>query len=510
MRETIAFRHSGSGERNAMRSVLASTSLLVFAALASCTTPSGERKPAQRQLPPAQLTSCPIKGVPGDVLCGTLQVPENRDQPGGRTIALNVVVVRALSSTRASEALFTFAGGPGQGEAADAEDNAEDFATIRLNRDLVMVDQRGTGKSNPLNCSFGRLDDLVQAFLAGNLPREKVAECRRQLEQKADLRYYTTPIAADDIDEVRRWLGYEKINLYGGSYGSRAALVYLDRYPEHVRTATLRAVFPLSLKNPLYSPRDAQQSLERLFADCAREGACGSAYPRLKEEFDVVLARLAQKPVEATVTDPRTKALVSVRITRDAFAGGVRRLLYSPSTQRMVPLLISRAFAGDFKPFEPMLAQTAGIERVLSMGMFLSVSCVEDVARIRDGEIARETKGTFVGDVMVRSLKSACELWPLGVLPPYYHAPVRSKVPVLLLSGALDPMTPSYHGDQVARYLSNSRHIVMEGVAHNPFPDCAIAMMTTLVAEASVGNLDTSCLAKIKRAAFTLPSKQGS
>jgi pimeloyl-ACP methyl ester carboxylesterase len=410
-----------------------------------------------------------------------------------------------LSPTRAPDALFTFGGGPGLAEASDVEDNAESFAAIRADRDIVMVDQRGTGKSNPLNCSFGGLNDLVQAFLAGDLPREKVSECRTQLEPKADLRFYTTPFAADDLDEVRRWLGYEKINIYGGSYGSRAALVYLDRHPQHVRTATLRAVFPLSLKNPLYSPRDAQKSIDRLFVDCAAEDSCRAAFPRLREDLDRVLVRLAEAPVDVTVTDPRTKQPAVVRITRDVFAGGLRRLLYSPSSQKSVPFIISRAAAGDFKLFEPILLGAAAIERVLSMGLFLSVTCAEDVAQIRDGEIDRATRGTFAGDVMVTSLKSACSNWPRGILPADYHKPVSANVPVLLLSGALDPMTPARYGEEVARYLPNSRHIVMEGIAHNPFPDCAVNMMTRLIAEASIAGLDTSCVEAIRRPAFTVP-----
>lgn len=487
------------------KSVWAAACVALFATLAGCATSRGSA--ILRPLPAVALSPCPIKGVPGSVMCGTLEVPEDRGRSGGRVIGLNIVVLRALSTQPASGALFTFAGGPGQGEAADAEDNAEDFAAIRQTRDIVMIDQRGTGKSNPLNCNFGGLDELVQAFLAGNLSRAKVVECRAQLEQKADLRFYTTPIAADEVDEVRRWLGYDRIDLYGGSYGSRAALVYLDRYPDRVRTATLRAVFPLSLKNPLYSPRDAQHAIDRLFADCASDASCAAAYPNVAQDFATVLARLDAKPVDATVTDPRSKQPATVSITRDVFAGGVRRLLYSPGTQRMVPLLISRAMAGDFKPFEPILAQTAGIERVLSMGMFLSVSCVEDVALIRNGEIARETRGAFVGDVMVRSLKSACVDWPLGRLPAGYHEPVRSGAPVLLLSGALDPMTPSRYGDDVARHLPNSRHIVMAGVAHSPFPDCAVTMMTKLIDTASLAGLDPSCLTGTKRPNFTLPPR---
>jgi len=313
-------------------------------------------------------------------------------------------VLRALSANPAPDPLFTFAGGPGQAETEDVKDNAQRFADIRRDRDIVMVDQRGTGLSNSLDCNFGGANELVQAFLAGDLPIEKVEECRKQLEQKANLKFYTTPFAIDDIDDVRAWLGYDRINLYGGSYGSRAAMVYLRQHPKHVRTVTLRAIFPLTLKNPLYSPRDGQQSLNRLFSDCAADEACAKAFPTLKQDFQTVLERLAQSPTKIKVTDPRTKETVEITITRDVFAGGVRRLSYHPKSQRLIPTLIRSAFADDYKAFESIVAQILGIEKVLSTGMFLSVTYAEDVPLIRQRDIARETSGTFIGSTMVQSL----------------------------------------------------------------------------------------------------------
>lgn len=479
---------------------------LLLAAI--CVTPSvgagqtlngGNASQAISRLP---LVPCRIAELADEALCGKFEVYENRTSSKGRRIALNIVVLPALSSNPAPDPLFTFAGGPGQGETDDASDNAQRFAEIRRTRDIVMIDQRGTGQSNPLDCNFGGANEIVQAFLAGDLPIEKVKECRAQLQQKADLRFYTTPYAVDDVDDVRAWLGYDRINLYGGSYGSRAALVYMRRHPTRVRTATLRALFPLSLRNPLYSPRDAQRALDRLFADCMADKACSEAYPNLRRDFQTILERLAQSPTKIRVLDPRIKQNVEVRITRDVFAGAVRRLLYHPNSQRLIPKLISSALNNDFRSFDSIIAQTLGIENVLSTGMFLSVTCAEDIPSIRERDIVRETGRTFLGANMVQSLVRVCRVWERGRLPPAYNSPVNSNADVLLFSGVLDPMTPPDYGAQVAKYLPNSRHIIMNGIAHNPFPSCAIGIMTQFIAKGSMKEIDTSCVNELRRPAF--------
>lgn len=454
--------------------------------------------------PKLKLKPCRVAGFDEEILCGSYEVYENRTARKGRKISINIVVLPALSANPAPDPFFTFAGGPGEAETEDAGSNAQRFAEIRRERDIVMIDQRGTGSSNPLDCSFGDANLLVQAFLAGDLPIESVKECRSQLEKKADLRFYTTPFAADDVDEIREQLGYKTINLYGGSYGSRAALVYLRQHPNSVRTATIRAIFPMSLKNPLFSPRDAQQSMNLLFDDCEKEEACAKAFPNIRQDFHTVLENLAKSPLKIKITDPRTKQSVEVAITRDVFAGGLRRMLYHPNSQRLIPLFIKSALAGEFKPFESVVAQTLGIETALSTGLFLSVTCAEDTPLIKENEILRETNGTFLGATMVQSLVQSCKSWAKGILPAKYNNPVKSKTPVLLFSGTEDPMTPPIYGNETAKYLPNSRHIILNGIAHNPFPPCAIGVMSQFITKGSADELDTSCVEKLSRPAFVL------
>src|SRR5688572_3960416 len=189
--------------------------------------------------PSLELKTCQVRGIKGDAKCGTLEVFENRATRKGRKIPINVVVLPATGAKREPDALFYFAGGPGSAATEDAPGFVDILARIREHRDLVFVDQRGTGQSNPLNCNLFNPAD-PQSFFGSFFPVDDVRKCREQLEPKADLTLYTTEIAMDDLDEVRAALGYEQINLYGASYGTRAALVYLRQHPKHVRTAMLQ------------------------------------------------------------------------------------------------------------------------------------------------------------------------------------------------------------------------------------------------------------------------------
>lgn len=301
---------------------------------------SGEQKAAASSHPSTAsrlpLKPCRVPGLKDEVLCGKCEVYENRFSRSGRKIALNIVVLPALSSTPAPDPLFRFAGGPGQAATESASEDAEFFADIRRERDIVLVDQRGTGLSNPLKCEFGDLNEVIQAFLAGDFPTERFTACRAQLEQRADLRFYTTPVAMDDIDEVRSWLGYQQINLCGISYGSRAALVYLRQYPDHVRTAILQGAVPVSQRNPLYSPRDAQRSLDRLLDDCAAEETCAKAFPNLRQDVQTVFSQLARTPAKIRISDPRMRLPAEIELSREIFAGGcggysTTRILSLPS-----------------------------------------------------------------------------------------------------------------------------------------------------------------------------------
>lgn len=467
--------------------------------------------PAELRAPPpstAILAPCRIESVAGEALCGSVEVPEDRVRRTGRRIALNLVVLKATGPDPAPDPLFVFVGGPGQAATADAADDARRFAAIRRSRDIVLIDQRGTGRSNPLACRLETPAIAIGALVAGEMSSDLVSRCRRALEGAADLRLYTTAIAADDIEEVRHRLGYGRINLYGGSYGSRAALVYMQRHPSRVRTATLRSVFPPDLRNPLNSARDAQRAFDLLAADCASDPGCASAYPNLAATFAAVLDRLERQPEMVALGE--ASASGEIAVTAPAFAGLVKRMLYTARGQAALPAMINRAAGDDFSMVRPALVQTLAMTDQLSLGMFLSVTCAEDVRFIRRVDLVRagRASGRF-GAGAARSLFEACRAWPLGVRPTLLPGTPLPDAPTLLLSGAADPVTPPAYAAGVARTLRNARTVVMSGEAHGPFSDCGIAMMTELVVSGNLPRADPPCVAQSRRPPFVImPSSE--
>jgi pimeloyl-ACP methyl ester carboxylesterase len=287
---------------------------------------------AVHQYPPKPLVlnDCQLRGLDGTAKCGTLQVYENRSTKKGRMIGLNIVVLPATGDKREPDPLVFFAGGPGAAATEDAVGMAKAFPKIREHRDLLFVDQRGTGKSNPLDCDFYNPADL-QSYLGYFFPLEDVRKCRTQLESKADLTLYTTTIAMDDMDEVRAVLGYERLNLFGGSYGTRAALTYLKRHPQHVRTVTLQGVSPTNHYLPGDFPQQTERALQGVLAECAADEACNKAFPNLKDETKSVLAQLIKGPIEVEVQKPSSNDRVKVKLSRDLAAEAIRYMLYAPS-----------------------------------------------------------------------------------------------------------------------------------------------------------------------------------
>ena len=293
-----------------MRASLAPLAFIAIAAVAI--TQHGSAKAQAEKGSLLTLTPCEIRGVEGKARCGDYEVFENRSTQKGRKIKLKVVVLPAtgvlavtgaLPATgveRAPDPFVYIAGGPGSSAIEDAPGIAQAFAKIRQRRDLVFVDQRGTGGSNPLNCDFFNPAD-AQSYLGYFFPLDDVKKCREQLERKADLTLYTTPIAMDDLDEVRAALGYERVNIFGGSYGTRAALVYLKRHPKSVRTLTLQGVAPTNEYMPLAFAQSNERALTGIIGECAADEACNKAFPKLRAETKAVLERLLQGSVEVEV-----------------------------------------------------------------------------------------------------------------------------------------------------------------------------------------------------------------
>src|SRR5690242_15426547 len=353
----------------------------------------------QNSATPLILKDCDVQGLQGKAKCGTLEVYEDRAARKGRKISLNIVVLPATGTPREPDPLFYFAGGPGSSATEDAPGIAQIFAKVREHRDLVFVDQRGTGGSNPLNCEFFNDSDL-QSYFGYFFPLDDIRKCRTQLEPKADLKLYTTTIAMDDIDDVRAALGYDRINLFGGSYGTRAALTYLKRHPQHVRTATLQGVSPTNQFMPVDFPQQTERALQGVLSECVADEECNKAFPNIKAETQAVLAQLIKAPVEVEIQKPQSSERVTVKLSRDLAAEAIRYMLYGPVPASRIPLIIHLAAQGNFAP----LARTALLYRknlvaTGSNGMYLSVTCAEDLPWIKPGEGERMAANTFLGEI---------------------------------------------------------------------------------------------------------------
>lgn len=466
--------------------------LLTSASLLVSVRPLVGQDAEPESTPSARLELKPYRaaGAGSDWRHGTLEAFENRQTGRGRTISLYVLVLPAKSRAPAPDPIFVLHGGPGAAATTLAAGLAESW--LRRDRDIVLVDQRGTGRSNPLHVALAGSADNLQGYLDPIFQVDLFRRGKERLERVADLRQYTTPIAMDDLDDVRRALGYQRINLVGGSYGTRAALVYMRRHEPHVRTAILSGVVPLCWTNPLYHARSAQEGLDRIFDEVAADPAASKAFPHLREEFQEVLARLEEEPVEVTLTDVSRNVPVTFSLTRDAFSEALRVMMYYMPTNRKVPLLIHRASEGDFKPFiQTGIESNRRIRGIVAFGMLMSVVGSEDIPRITEEAILRETRGTFLRDVRVRNQMAVAKIWPRGDIPEGYGRPVRAKTPTLLISGTHDPVTPPRWGEEAARHLPNSLHLVVPAV-HGAYGAAVEKVKRDLLRTGTVEGLDVS------------------
>jgi len=476
---------------------------VAFISAAYCATNVGEisRAGVQRRI---DLKPCGFATYDAKVLCGAFDVFEDRTAQTGRKIALSIVVLPALDSKPAPDPVFFLSGGPGQGAAKIASAGEDSLMShLRRQRDLVFIDQRGTGNSHPLNCDLSSDHAAAQSYFDELFPPDKVRSCHAALAPSADLKLYITSIAMADLDEVRAALGYEKINLYGISYGTLAALQYLRQSSKRVRALALAGVATPAAKLPLHFAKGAQAALDKLIRDCAEEEGCHAAFPNLQADFAKALAKLDNGPATFVIPNPKSREGQSVKMSRGVFAEQLKNLLYNLSSASLVPLLIHRAAQGDWTSFGRVVAGTSiNALHTPAMGTYLAVTCSESVPFINENEMARETAGTFMGDYRVRVHRQACREWPRGEIPALFFEPVNSPVPVLMLSGELDGATPAQLGTDASRSLSNSRQILLRNTAHGYTSDCVKGTIAQFIAKGTAQALDVACADKLRRPPF--------
>lgn len=478
--------------------------LCLAAALIAVVSAAGRGRTA-RAVAAIELRPCQIGGISDTARCGSFDVYENRSAGRGRRIALHIVVLPATGSSR-REPVFWLEGGPG-GAATDSIGpvSQQYLRGVRVDRDLVFVDQRGTGRSNPLDCDVGESPGDLDRFFGPLFPVNLVRACRERLQRTADLTQYTTSIAADDLDDVRAALGYTTINLAAASYGTQAALIYMRRHGEHVRSAFLVGVVPPDFRLPLPFARAAQHALDQTYTDCAADPSCRSAFPDARHEFDAVLARFDRGPLRVTMTDPATARPRSVTLARESYVEHLRLLLYTTFGARYVPLIVHQAFLGNFLAFQTVTSHSGA---PLARGMYLSVTCSEDVPFITEPEIVTETRGTFLGDRRIRAHLAACAEWPRAAVPRAFLDPIKTSVPTVFYSGEADGSTPPWIAETAARFLSSGRQVRVPHSGHQLAGACAWNLMRDFISRPNAQQLDASCAAGVRRPPFATEAPQ--
>jgi pimeloyl-ACP methyl ester carboxylesterase len=457
---------------------------------------------ADADAPGIELETCELL-VPGTPLstvgeCGWLEAAENPQEPDGRKIQIRVARIPAKGRVAEPDPLVFFAGGPGQSATESWPIVAGALRKLNENRDILLVDQRGTGQSNPLKCPQIELAEALA--LDWDDLASSTQECLDSLD--GDPRFYTTTIAMHDIDAAREALGYEQVNLFGGSYGTRAAQVYLKLFPDRVRSVILDSVVPQTLALGTEHAKKLDQSIYRVLNACNEDVLCSKNFPDTATLLAGLVREVDENPVEVTVEHPTTGQPFPVKFNREVLSTSIRFLTYSADTQAMLPLLIHEA--ATEKRFDrlasQMLIAATGLQQSISQGMEMSVMCSEDFPLYPPEPVPNDY---LLGDIMEKAVHIQCGIWPRGPVPDDFHEPVSGDVPVLLLSGELDPVTPPEYADQVAVHFTSSRHLVAPGQGHIATTrGCMGKIVSEFVMEGSADDLETDCMSDLQATPF--------
>jgi pimeloyl-ACP methyl ester carboxylesterase len=454
------------------------------------------------------LTACRLRGVEYAALCGSVQRPLDPARPGATQISVHYAVLPALARNKRPDPVFFFAGGPGQSAIDIAPQVQALLGRFANRRDIVLIDQRGTGRSAPLNCEA---DDpalpLVELF-DPERQRGRIAACLTQLKSlpHGDLRFFTTTLAMQDAEAVRAALGVDRINIVGASYGTRAVLEYQRQFPQRVRRAVIDGVAPPDMALPASFSTDNQAALDKLFDACEADTECSTREPRLREHWRMLLA---STPRTVELQHPLTGRSERLPLTRDLLLGMVRGPLYAPALAAALPSAIGRAAQGHFEALAA-LAQSVGGRRSLQVaaGMHFSVVCAEDVPRLAQ---ASDRPGADFGNSLAALYRDVCASWPRGEVPAGFYTLPPAPAATLVLSGGLDPVTPPRHGARVASALgSKARHVVVPNAGHGVMAlGCMRDVLYRFVEAASDDEAlqtDTACVTGIPRPPmFALP-----
>lgn len=428
-----------------------------------------------------------------DALCASLSRPENPAKPDAKQINLQIIKLPARRTDPQADAFTIIQGGPGGSSINLAVGYAGILEQIRSERDVLVVDQRGTGRSNMLTCP-----ELDPAILAGGFDlqviKQQALDCIASND--ADLRYYTTSIAVQDLDAVRAAAGYPQLTVYGVSYGTRVALHYLRRFPERNRALVLDGVVPIGLSLAGGEiARQSQAAFDNLANRCAEAKHCSAQFGDLKRKLNELLLRLDKGAIELRLPHPSSGELVDKILSRDDVLGVLRLMAYSTEDNAILPLLISSAHAGDYTPLAAQsIMLTEQFVEGYAVAMNNTVMCAEDAPFVTSDDLSN-LEGTYFGTQLTEAMRETCSVWPRGPIDEDFRTSFDSQVPVLILSGETDPITPPANGEAVQSMLSNSKHLVVPAHGHGVFPrGCVPQLVSDFVAQGSSAELNTKCI----------------
>lgn len=489
---TYRNRHRTKGH---MKNIFLITALLSASLLAPTSYPDST-------IGTIEFSNCKIADASGEnrykAECALFEVPEDYSNPEGTKIELYIARFKSKNDKDRGDAMTLLAGGPGQGAVDAFAPSIRLLNKINTDQDIYLIDQRGTGDSNQMQCQEN--NDLLGADFDPEEIIQYTKECLEQLP--GDAQFYTTSVAMRDLDNVRLALGLEQWNIYGGSYGTRTALHYLRQYPDSTRTVIIDAVVPPTKSLGPEIALESQRALDELLSRCAEDEDCHAAFPNLSEEVNSLMAELKTESRTVSIENIATGKLEEMEFTHAHLAVGIRLALYSPYTLSTLPTMLHEAAANDH--YGPIARQSISMMRrmgdMLSIGMHNSVVCTEDVPFFDNENIDRSAlEATYMGVENVDMLQTMCSVWPTGPIDEDFKTPVVSDKPVLILSGTADPITPPSYGEQAAESLSNSLHIILKGQGHIQLnTGCMPTIVAKFVEAASVEGLEATCLDKLK------------
>jgi pimeloyl-ACP methyl ester carboxylesterase len=407
----------------------------------------------------APTRTCHLPGSEEPLRCVSLPVALDYARPNGAKLKLHVTVAPAFRESARPDPLFVLAGGPGQAGSDVLQLLNSTFRRTRATRDIVFIDQRGTGLSGKLDCD----STPAQEAMTEEQMEAEIVACIASL--KANYAAYGTASAARDIEQVRQALGYGKVNVWGGSYGTRLAQAYARAYPAQVRSLLLDGVAAPDQVIPA-GGRDSQAALDALFRQCAAEPACARAFPNARAEFGALAAKVASGAVKVEISDPRTAAPLKLPMTSARFLGTVHSILYSPADSRRLPFLIHSAAQGRWEPFMARrnVAADFSADGANALVLHLAVVCAEDLPRLTHELRAADTTDAGLNAPMVTRLPALCRAISVPAVAPAATTPITA--PTLMLSGALDPVTPPRRAEAAGKFMTHAQHLVVANAGH--------------------------------------------